>query len=262
MRRSHAAVPIKLKKPAKGIKWDHHCELMKNSQINSHLPATMKLNKQSFIDMLSRYKTVYLKPNQGAFGVGVMQVRKIEHEKQPFFYVHVGTQQKKFQSAKKVYDFVLAKRASTDYIVQQGIDLLRWNKRPFDLRLMITKQKDNTWRNEGFVGRAAQPKNIVTNIRSGGTALSIEELLAPYTTPTTQKKVILKLNKLGTRICKHLEKNYSGIQLFGIDIGMDQNLKPWVIEVNTRPEKICWKCMRMLYKKNISNKRTQKVKQK
>lgn len=255
MRQSHAAVPIKPKKPAKGIKWDHHRELMKNNQIKKYLPATMKLNKQSFFIMLSRYKTVYLKPNQGAFGIGVMQVRKIEHEKQPFFRIHLGTQQKTFQSMEKAYVFVLAKRVNTDYLVQQGIDLLRWNKRPCDLRLMITKQKDNTWRNEGFVGRAAQAKKIVTNIRSGGTALSIEDLLAPYTNPTTQRKVILKLNQLGSRICKHLEKNYPGIQLFGIDIGMDQNLKPWVIEVNTRPEKICWKCMRKLYKKNIPVKR-------
>lgn len=254
MRQSHAAVPIKPKKPAKGIKWDHHRELMKNSQINKYLPATMKLNKQSFITMLTRYKTVYLKPNQGALGEGVMQVRKIEHEKQPFFRVHVGTGQTKFQSMEKAYDFVLAKRVNTDYLVQQGIDLLRWNKRPFDLRLMITKQKDNTWRNKGFVGRAAQPRKIVTNIRSGGTAVSIEDLLAPYTNPNSQKKVILKLNQLGNRICKQLEKSYPGIQLFGVDIGMDQNLKPWVIEVNTRPEKICWKCMRKLYKKNFAVK--------
>ncbi|KRE57457.1 YheC/YheD family protein [Paenibacillus sp. Soil750] len=254
MRQSNVAVPIKPKKPAKGIKWDQHRELMKNRQVNRHLPATMKLNKQSFFAMLSRYKTVYLKPNQGAFGVGVMQVRRIVHEKKPYFRIHSGTQQHKFQAKEEVYAFFLGKRVNADYLIQQGIDLLRWNKRPFDLRLMITKQKDHTWRNEGFVGRVAHHKKIVTNIRSGGTALSVEDLLASHTNPTTQKKVVMNLNKLGSRICKQLEKNYPGIQLFGIDIGMDQNLKPWVIEVNTRPEKICWKCMRKLYKKNISVK--------
>jgi hypothetical protein len=247
MKQSHAAVSSKPNKPAKGIKWEHHRELMKNSTISGHLPATMKLNRQSLFSMLSRYKTVYLKPNQGAFGVGVMQVRKIGYEN---FRVHVGSLQKKFRSLDEVYAFVLANRINNDYLVQQGIDLLRWNKRPFDLRLMITKQSGNTWRNEGFVGRAAHPKKIVTNIRSGGTALSIEDLLAPYTNQISKKKVISKLNRLGSRICHQLEKNYPGIRLFGIDVGMDQNLKPWVIEVNTRPEKICWKCMRKLYKKN------------
>lgn len=140
-------------------------------------------------------------------------------------------------------------RVNKDYLVQQGIDLLQWNKRPFDLRLMIRKQSDNTWRNAGFVGRAAHPKKIVTNIRSGGTAVSIEDLLAPYTNYTSKRKIIRRLNQLGSRICERLEKKYPGIRLFGIDIGMDRDLKPWVIEVNTRPEKICWKCMRKLYKK-------------
>ncbi|WP_369009673.1 YheC/YheD family protein, partial [Lysinibacillus sp. GbtcB16] len=84
----------------------------------------MKLNKQSFSSMLSRHKTVYLKPNQGAFGVGVMQVRQIEDKKKPYFRVHMETQQKEFQTIRAAYAFVLAKRVNTDYLVQQGIDLL------------------------------------------------------------------------------------------------------------------------------------------
>ncbi|NOU97248.1 hypothetical protein GC093_29065 [Paenibacillus sp. LMG 31456] len=249
MKESHAAVPSKTNRPAKGIKWDHYRELKNDSHIVKHLPDTMKLSKQSLFSMLSRYTTIYLKPNRGAFGVGVMQVRKLDQEKQPRFRVHVGILQRTFRSKNEVYAFVLARRVGKDYLVQQGIELLRWNKRPFDLRLMISKKDDNTWRNLGFVGRAAHPKKIVTNIRSGGTAVSIDDLLAPYTNQTSKKKIIRKLNQLGRRICGQLEKNYPGIRLFGIDLGMDQNLKPWVIEANTRPEKICWKCMRKLYKK-------------
>ncbi|MBD0378971.1 YheC/YheD family protein [Paenibacillus sedimenti] len=254
MKQVHLAIASKPNKPAKGIKWDQHRELMQNPHIKEHLPATKKLNKQSLSAMLSQFKTVYLKPNQGAFGVGVMQVRMLGPEKQQSYRVHLGTVQKKFRSMNEVYAFVLLKKVNNDYLVQQGIDLLKWKKRPFDLRLMMTKQSDNTWQNKGFVGRAAASDKIVTNIRSGGTAQSIEELLGPYTNPSSQKKAIFKLNRLGSRICKQLEKNYPGIRLFGIDMGMDKNLKPWVIEVNTRPEKICWKCLRKLYKKNSPNK--------
>ncbi len=249
MKQSRAAVASNPNKPAKGIKWDHYRELMKNSDINRHLPATMKLNKQALFAMLSRYQTVFVKPNQGAFGEGVMQVRRIDHEKRPFFRVHVETLQKMFRTKEELYAFIVTKKVKKDYLVQQGIDLLRWNKRPFDLRLMIRKQSDSTWQNEGFVGRAAHPKKIVTNIRSGGTAVSIEDLLAPYTNHAGKRKIIRRLNQLGSRICERLEKKYPGIRLFGIDVGLDPNLKSWVIEVNTRPEKICWKCIRKLYKK-------------
>lgn len=235
--------------PAKGIKWDHYVELKNDRTIREHLPETMKLNESSLFSMLSRYGTVYVKPNRGAFGEGVMRVQKRGHEKQRFFRVHKGIHQKTFESEDGLYAFVLVNKVRQDYLVQQGIDLLRWNKRPFDLRLMMSKQNDNRWLNEGFVGRVAHPKKIVTNIRSGGTAVSIDDLLAPYTNESGRSKAINRLNQLGTRVCERLEKNYPGIRLFGIDIGMDQDLKPWIIEVNTRPEKICWKCMNKLYKK-------------
>ncbi|MCE5171446.1 YheC/YheD family protein [Paenibacillus profundus] len=250
MIKEHAAFPSKPHVPARTIKWDHYRELKNDSTIKRHLPATMKLNKQSLFSMLSEYTSVYLKPNRGAFGVGVIKVQKMVHKKQPRFLVHEGSRQKTFYSRNQVYAFVLANMVNKDYLVQQGIDLLRWNERPFDLRLMIKKQSDNTWLNEGFVGRVAHPKKIVTNIRSGGTAVSIDDLLAPYTNVTSKIETKKKLNLLGEQICELLEKKYPGIQLFGVDLGLDQNLKPWIIEVNNRPEKICWKCMLDLYKKS------------
>ncbi|WP_248924473.1 YheC/YheD family protein [Paenibacillus hamazuiensis] len=237
-------------KPAKGIKWEHYRELWKNRHIRGYLPETMKLSKAAFVSMLSRHKTVYAKPNQGAFGIGVMQISRLGPENQPSYRVRFGTRQKTFRTVEETYDFVLSRRVKSDYVVQQGIELLTWNHRPFDLRLMMTKQSRSPWQNEGFVGRAAHPRKIVTNIRSGGTAISIEDLLAPYADSAGKQKIIARLNALGRRICEQLEGGYPGIRLFGIDMGLDRRLKPWVIEVNTRPEKICWKCMRKLYRKN------------
>ncbi|MBB3109587.1 glutathione synthase/RimK-type ligase-like ATP-grasp enzyme [Paenibacillus phyllosphaerae] len=98
---------------------------------------------------------------------------------------------------------------------------------------MMRKQHSGNWFNEGFVGRAAQPGKIVTNIRSGGTALSIDDLIRPYVNERSKRKIIASLNQLGQSVSDKLERLYPGIFLFGIDIGLDQNMKPWIIEVNT-----------------------------
>ncbi|CAG7643822.1 YheC/YheD family protein [Paenibacillus allorhizosphaerae] len=238
-----------MNKPGKGIKWEHYLELKKDNKLMGHLPDTKKLNKRNLLSMLSKYKAVYLKPNVGAFGIGIMRVHSIADGKEPAFVVHKGSSQKKLFSNDLLYAYVMKNRARPDYLVQQAIPLLQWKKRPFDVRLMMTKQRNNIWLNEGFVGRAANPKKIVTNIRSGGTAVSIDDLLAQYTDRATKATIIKKLNELGRRVCVRLEPKYTGIRLFGIDVGLDHKLKPWLIEANTRPEKICWKCLRKLYNK-------------
>lgn len=244
-----------MSKPAKGIKWDHYMELKKDSKLMSHIPDTMKLNKRNLISMLSKYKKVYLKPNVGAFGIGIMRVDSITEGKKPVFVVHSGSRQKKLFSNDQLYAYVRENRVRPDYLVQQAINLLHWKKRPFDVRLMMAKQRNNIWLNKGFVGRAAHPKKIVTNIRSGGTAVSIDDLLEPHTNRGTKTKIMKKLNELGRRVCERLEPKYTGIRLFGIDVGLDHKLKPWLIEANTRPEKICWKCLRKLYDKTSNSQK-------
>jgi DNA-directed RNA polymerase subunit N (RpoN/RPB10) len=236
----------------KGIKWDHYRELMKYRKLQEALPETMKLNKQTCFRMLLKHKTVFIKPNQGAFGKGVMKVQRFVHEKKVYYRVHSGMVRKVFQTKEDLCRFICSHKKKEDYLVQQGIDLLRWHNRPFDLRLMMRRQHGGKWHNEGFVGRVAKPGKIVTNIRSGGTALSIEDLIRPHVNDPGRRKTITVLNQLGRSVSEKLERLYPGIFLFGIDIGLDQKMKPWIIEVNTRPEKICWKCMRKLYQKNKS----------
>lgn len=234
----------------KGIKWDHYRELKKYPKLQKALPETMKLNKQTFFRMLLKHKTVFIKPNQGAFGRGVMKVQRLVHEKRVTYRVHSGMTRKTVQTKEDLCGFICSQKKKEDYLVQQGIDLLRWHNRPFDLRLMMRKQPGGDWRNEGFVGRAAKPGKIVTNIRSGGTALSIEDLIRPHVNAPGKRKIIADLNQLGRYVSEKLERLYPGISLFGIDIGLDQKMRPWIIEVNTRPEKICWKCLRKLQQKN------------
>ncbi|NOJ73315.1 YheC/YheD family protein [Paenibacillus alvei] len=251
-KRKSAAVTHSVVKP-KGPKLEHHTELMKDNELRGHLPETMKLDKESLFFMLSLYPSVYVKPNQGAFGEGVMKVTKSsESSETEQFHVHRGTKQHTFHSKERLYSFILSKKTSKKYIVQQGIDLLHWEDRPFDLRIMVKKQEDESWKNEGILGRVAQSNKIVTNIRSGGSPVSIEKLLSSHTNWVSLRNVKEQIDRIGVRASEKIESKYPGVKLLGIDIGLDQRLKPWIIEVNMKPEKICWDCIEKLYQENES----------
>jgi len=237
----------------KGPKWEHHLALMKDHELRGHLPETLRLDKDSLSFMLSLYPTIYVKPNQGAFGEGVMKVSKsMDSSGSEQFHVHHGTKQHTFHSEEQLYPFILAKKTSKKYIVQQGIDLMKWEDRPFDLRIMVRKQEDDSWKNEGILGRVAQPNKIVTNIRSGGSSMSIEKLLSSHTNWVSLRNLKEQLNRISARTSEVIETRHPGVKMLGIDIGIDQQLKPWIIEVNMKPEKICWDCIEKLYQESES----------
>ena len=124
-----------------------------------------------------------------AWGRGVIKVEKIKIKKsKPPFRYQIGRKNFHFHH---FTDFIEAleltiskkmKNRNTNdrkYIIQQGIHLLKYNDRIFDLRLMVQKSPEKHFEVTGILGRLAHPKRIVTNFHSKGEIYSIEHLLQP-----------------------------------------------------------------------------------
>ncbi|QGQ94746.1 hypothetical protein EHS13_07550 [Paenibacillus psychroresistens] len=88
----------------------------------------------------------------------------------------------------------------------------------------------------GVVGRLARPKKIVTNYHSGGTPLPLEGLLSSHI-PTNKTSYMNEIRDLGVHVSKHMGKYFSKYRSFGVDVAIDSSFKPWILEVNTRPDK-------------------------
>ncbi|OCT14396.1 hypothetical protein A8709_26670 [Paenibacillus pectinilyticus] len=86
-----------------------------------------------------------------------------------------------FATFKRTYvAFQKAKRKKT-YLVQKGIRLLRYHELPFDLVIMIQRNRQRKWEVTGIVGRLAMPNKVVTNNHSGGRPMPVGKLLSPFT---------------------------------------------------------------------------------
>jgi D-alanine-D-alanine ligase-like ATP-grasp enzyme len=44
------------------------------------------------------------------------------------------------------------------------------------------------------------------------------------------------LRGLGVAVAAQLERKFPGIKEIGVDIAVDQQYKPWILEVNTKPD--------------------------
>jgi len=214
-------------------KWVKAKILLKNGSLKRYVPDTKLLGQKTLFSMLETYGTVFVKPDRGSAGQGILRVQKLAPDQ---YRLRYGLKIRNYASFPALFEGILQVKMNRPYIVQQGIDLLRYRDRPFDVRVMVQLAPNKTWAVTGYIGRAAHPGKIVTNYHNGGTPLPLETLLKPHTDAQSRAGLIRRLETLGIDIAKQMKAAYPGMREFGIDFAIDRQLKPWILEVNTRPD--------------------------
>ncbi|MFS0838339.1 YheC/YheD family protein [Paenibacillus sp. 1P03SA] len=204
--------------------------LLKHGKIRRNVPETRLYRKSTLKAMLGTYKMVYVKPNSGTGGSGVIRV---EREADGYkFQLH--TVVKRFRDFASMEKALRSRTKKSPYVIQQGIRLLRHKGRLFDLRIMVQKNPRGNWETTGMIGRTGHPRKIVTNVCRGGSSKPVEVLLRGHRADTKRYKASLR--NLGLRAARHLNKTFPRIKEVGLDVGLDSSLHPWILEANPRPK--------------------------
>ncbi|MTV50660.1 YheC/YheD family protein [Heliobacillus mobilis] len=223
----------KVSRPELG-KWSLWRLFAADSSIRPHLPPTRKFSMTSLKRFLESYGMVYLKPSAGYGGQGIIKVWQTE---KGYSYVRVKGETHRRASFTDLYNSL--KRycfTGNGYIVQKAIDLAHVDGRPFDIRLMMMRQK-GAWRYIGALAKVAGENSIVTNyLRSKGQILDIEAALqrSELFDTETVAQIMRDMIRLGYKVCRRFDK-YKTYWQIGLDLGVDKRGKVWVIEENTGP---------------------------
>lgn len=209
--------------------------LLADAELRAYVPDTRSFNDQTVRNMLDRYGMIYVKPVKGTYGNGVIRVENLAGEADPYVF-QSGERQYRFDSFDRMYGKLLTIKRNRAYIAQQGIHLLKYNNRRFDVRVMVQKNPANKWETTGMIGRLSHPRKIVTNYHSGGTPLPVNNLLAPTLDKEQINALQSNLRNHGVKVAAALERKFPRLKEIGIDIALDEQLKPWILEVNTLPD--------------------------
>ncbi|UHA73165.1 YheC/YheD family protein [Paenibacillus sp. 481] len=218
-------------------KWTKTKVLVKSKELRIFVPETQLFSYSSLLAMLNKYNMVYVKPVHGTAGNGVIRAHIKQDAGKNTFHFQIGKSPRSFASYDDFFNALTASKLKREYIVQKGIKLLKLHGRSFDLRIMVQRTPQHPdWQTTGIIGRLGHPKKIVTNFHSEGKPLPIEVLLEPYIQGTRQEQYVEFLRQFGVNIAKHYQQTYPGFREIGIDVGLDSELHPWVLEVNTAPD--------------------------
>ncbi|MBB6731697.1 YheC/YheD family protein [Cohnella zeiphila] len=218
--------------------------LLANPKMREHIPETTTMHRDSVREMLGRYGMIYVKPVNGTFGQGVIRIEKNQRAPYPYRF-QAGERKYRFETFERMFEELQTVKRKKNYLVQQGIELLKHDGRRFDFRVMVQRSPQNRWESTGIIGRLANPRKIVTNYHSGGTPMPPEDLLREHLGGTPALHSFMqKLRGLGEDVARTLERRFPRLKEIGVDVAVGEDLKPWILEVNTLPDPFIFRKLR------------------
>lgn len=217
-------------------KWEVHQILQQDPQVRQHLPETIPFHLNHLKRMATKYPILYLKPTNGSLGSGI--IRLIRHGKK-WLYQSVNPNGTTFTQNTTYTEIrrILARRIGRQpYLIQQGLNLLKYDGRPIDFRVLVQKNHKGEWIVTSVVGRIANNENIVSNLARGGTLRKGSDLLKDLgnVPKPTHSQLKWKAIEIAASFEKIAEGHYAEL---GIDLAIDQQGKIWLLEINSKPSK-------------------------
>ncbi|MED1470289.1 YheC/YheD family protein [Bacillus salipaludis] len=220
-------------------KWDVYEQLIQENSLHSYIPETKIFTKENFEEFAQKYDMVFIKPIHGSQGKNIFRLTHGENGYSLKTSIKaVSNKILANDSLENIYKQIKMIQGNRIYIIQQGIHLMMRESCPMDFRALCHKNIGNNWSVTSLVARISHEEEFVSNIAKGGRIM--KPLLALSTGIEKEKtsKIILQMKKLSIDTATTISQYSPGITgELGIDIGVDNDGKLWLIEVNSKPSK-------------------------
>ncbi|WP_010283547.1 YheC/YheD family endospore coat-associated protein [Bacillus timonensis] len=221
-------------------KWEVHEILRDNNHLHSYMPDTMLLtSKDVLFEMLEKYKCVFVKPVHGSQGRNIFRIQKTDEATYYLDYTTFsGDIETIHQSFASLFQSLFSRLKQHTFIVQQCIPLLLFKEKPLDFRVLCQKQSSEKWQLTSIIARVSSNEDFVSNLARGGEIQKVNHVLLENFDVKEIPHIKRLIKDLALEVAEIIDGSADGIFAeLGIDLALDQNGKPSIIEVNTKPSK-------------------------
>ena len=221
-------------------KWQIHQKLSQHEAVNKYLPATtFSRGTDDIRAMLAKYGYLFLKSSGGSGGKRVFALEKRNHGFCFRFY-RKGTHLKRYvANLDGLYTELKTIGLKPEgVILQQGIRLVKYKNRPMDLRVLMVKGKDGSWNAVYNQARLAQKGTVITNTSLGGEVMNYSAIYSALKKRYPDIPSDKEIKDICMLIACTIEKEFGSFGEIGIDIAVDKTGKVWLLEANSKPNKL------------------------
>ncbi|MGE5398269.1 MAG: YheC/YheD family protein [Chitinophagales bacterium] len=204
--------------------------------MQEYLPKTKRFRSAAdLVNYLSCYDSVYLKPAAGGMGWGIIKVSKY---KNGYRYQTRNGYCSPVYNIDRLYKKIKQLMGKHLYLIQQGLNLFRYKDQIVDIRVLIQKNGRGIWSLTKLYTRVGKPGRITSNLAGGATAFPLGDILSwRYSKPEIED-IRSRIIDLSLNACQVLEQESQElIGEIGVDIGLDDKNRLWIIELNLKPRK-------------------------
>lgn len=218
-----------------GNKWNVNERLKEANEFASYLiPTEIVKDTDHFFKFMAAFEKAVLKPIDGRKGQGIFLITK----KEDAFLVRKDNTSTHY-TREQLYDFIKSKISKGTHIMQPYIQSVTKSGQVFDFRLHVQKNGEGKWVITTIYPRIAPPGSIIANINNGG----FTNYLDPFLQQEFKEEAFnirRTLEYFSLALANHLDELQmiqfgEVIDEIGVDIGLDENHKIWIYEVNWRP---------------------------
>jgi hypothetical protein len=214
-------------------KWEMYKALQDENIGDCSLPVTLPYDDRALLCLLEEFEAVYLKQVDSWGG---RQVSRIEREGDGTWrWSRQEHEARLYPDLRRLLAEVQEVYAGHRCIVQQAAPLVGYEGRAFDIRVHLQMDLDGSWVYGGDLVRVSGAGSIVSNVAiSGGKVLSLEQIATDVLPDGAGglPELRRRLARVGELITGLLAE-YRDFNEVGIDLGVDDSGRLWLIEVNT-----------------------------